>query len=103
MLEVSFLFKNFLLLLTGNRLLNTCPTYESCGTTDPVWADEVMPEEVGKPLLIYAYQVRFNLCQGRTLPLLVMRCSLDTDYDYIYKYPGEYVTKTCAIAFCGMI
>ena len=81
-------------------MLNTCPKDNSCGASLPMWTDEAMPVEIGKESLIYAYEVAI-LCKIQARAILVMRCSLDTDHDYIYKYQGEYV-DTCSSAFCGM-
>ena len=91
-----------MIVFIGNRILNTCPKDHSCGTHSPVWTNASMPVEVGKLSFIYAYRVLGGDCTFRELPLEVIRCSMDTDCDYIYRYSADYITGTCSIAFCGM-
>ena len=100
-------------IVTGKRLLNTCPLYLSCGTLAPYWSDDVPPTAVGIPATITAY-VSFapnNICKydptNYNRKLQVMRCSLSTPHDLIYKYIPSGVgidvyQDTCNKAFCGM-
>ena len=60
-----------------------------------------MPTEVGKISTINVYGVYANSCRALTKPLRVMRCSLSTEYDLVYKYGGQ-KTDSCSEAFCGM-
>ena len=99
---------------TGTRLLNTCPLYRSCGTDWPYWSDDVPPTAVGVPATITAY-VSYapdeSFCKydptHLNKKLQVIRCSLSTPHDLIYKYipsgVGDDVYQdTCSEAFCGM-
>ena len=83
-------------------MLNSCPQPFSCGTMFSMWTDEPMPEEVGQQTLTYAYDVHADYCKYRATAIFVIRCSLNTDHDYIYKYHGGYINDTCSSAFCGM-
>ena len=98
---------------TGTRLLNTCPLRHSCGTWYPYWSDDVPPTAVGVPATIIAYMSATYSDDCKFYPeeysrkLQVMRCSLSTPHDLIYKYipsgVGRDVYKdTCLYAFCGM-
>ena len=93
-------------IITGTRLLNTCPKYFSCGTYKPYWSDDVPPAAVGVPATITAYTVYGPHCRYNPAKLQVMRCSLNTPHDLIYKYLSmghhKYYTN-CRYAFCGML
>ena len=90
--------------LTGRRMLNVCPLLRSCGTYAPLWSDAVIPMLVGEVSNITAY----TSCDKRyKYQLNVMRCSMNTDYDIIYKYTGYVHGRvtwygSCLRAFCGM-
>ena len=92
---------------TGRRMLNTCPPEKSCGTWYPIWTDEEAPEDVLSPAAINVYASYYqpggvsSWCKYNTHLVEVMRCSLDTDYDLIYRYIGGYISS-CDAAFCGM-
>ena len=86
---------------TGRRMLNTCPPVLSCGTYHPIWTDEEAPADVFCIATINTYAVDPNECKKFTHEVQVMRCSLDTEYDLIYRFIGEY-RSSCARAFCGM-
>ena len=89
-------------------MLDTCPPKYSCGTVFPIWIDKEAPEDVLSPATVNVYSSASTSgptssnCKYITYPVEVMRCSLDTDYDLIYRYIGDYTTQTCARAFCGM-
>ena len=93
-------------LFTGRRMLNVCAPNFSCGTSYPIWTDAVIPMVVGQVSTVDAYAY----CDKRVnYQLNVMRCSLNTDYDIIYKYTGYYNGRgntwwdsSCNHAFCGM-
>ena len=88
-------------------MLNICPLYISCGTAWPLWTDEEVPEDVLLLATINVYASYYKTgdpsykCKTVTYQAEVIRCSLDTDYDLIYRYIGNYV-GTCNMAFCGM-
>ena len=86
-------------------MLNTCPPMYSCGTIYPMWTDEEMPEDVLSAATInasaYAIGDPSSNCKHFTFQVEVMRCSLDTDYDLIYRYIRDYRSE-CLGAFCGM-
>ena len=98
-------------------MLDRCPEKYSCGTEIPIWTDEKMPQVVGVETIVNAYGVEevkesgflglfgsriTRYCKQYPMKLKVMRCSLDTPHDFIYK-PGVYVKNPCAEGFCGMI
>ena len=84
-------------------MLDSCPKYYSCGTIGPIWTDDRIPTAVGVVQRVTAYQVngRARNCRWFRRRIAVMRCSDSTEYDYIYKYVGDY-PDTCAVGFCGM-
>ena len=82
-------------------MLDTCPPIESCGAYHPIWTDEKAPADVLSTATIDTYGVGPNDCKKFAHEVQVMRCSLDTEYDLIYRYIGEYF-PTCGRAFCGM-
>ena len=98
---------------TGTSLLDTCPPLYSCGALVPYWSDDVPPTEVGVPSTITAYLSFAPSASCKYNPrkynrkLQVIRCSLSTPHDLIYKYipsgvgDDVYISK-CSMAFCGM-
>ena len=82
-------------------MLNTCPPVKSCGTYNGIWTDEETPANVLSIATINAYGAGNGNCKKYPYKVQVMRCSLDTEYDLIYRYDGEY-KDTCFRAFCGM-
>ena len=89
-------------------MLNTCPPEYSCGVASPIWTDEDAPEDVLSPATITAYVSAYEPgytapsdCMYNSLQVQVMRCSLDTEYDLVYRYIGRYFSL-CYIGFCGM-
>ena len=91
--------------LVDNRLLNKCVKRYSCGGQDPYWTDAKMPDKVGEIKRVNVYGSHssdgvFN-CTVHSKPLQVMRCSWDTNHDFIYKFIGYYYTF-CNDTFCGM-
>lgn len=88
----------------GNKMLNSCPRTKSCGTDIPLWTDDPMPDRVGVTSFITAYGVsRGGNCRWSTKIIKVMRCSYDTDYDFIYKPPESSLEGYCYTGFCGMV
>lgn len=89
----------------GTRMLNSCPKVKSCGTYGPYWTDAAMPATVGVSVRVNAYRVfsnDSNHCKSSPLPLEVMRCSWDTNHDFIYRQNTLY-SKGCSRAYCGMM
>ena len=84
----------------GNMMLNSCPSSSSCGTHAGMWTDEEMPSAVGESIVISVYGSYSNKCKYGTWSILVMRCSNDTDYDFIYQYNED--ATSCSYSFCGM-
>ena len=83
-------------------MLNFCPPMRSCGTYFPMWTDEEAPAEVLSLATISAYGRYYDVdCKHYIFDVQVMRCSLDTDYDLIYRLNGDYMSA-CGFAFCGM-
>ena len=83
-------------------MADTCPQPNSCGTRYPIWSDEEPPEEILTISTINAYTVSSGDCKSSTLAVEVMRCSLDTDDDIIYRFTGSYLHSSCEYAFCGV-
>ncbi|KAF6016429.1 hypothetical protein EB796_025270 [Bugula neritina] len=87
----------------GNRLLDSCPKYKSCGSLYPLWSDEPMPTKVGVVSTIKMYAVVGNNCKKAALDLQVMRCSpRKNDYIYVTAKPSVKKNYKCSDAFCGM-
>ena len=84
----------------GNMMLDTCVLGYSCGTHAAMWTDDPMPSEVGVSTEISAYASWTGNCRWQTKSVLVMRCSHDTDYDFIYQY--NEASTSCSYSFCGM-
>lgn len=86
----------------GHQMLNTCPETQSCGTKIPYWTNDTMPTAVGVATKVTAYGVdSSNNCHAYRLEIEVIKCSLTTDYDFIYRQPHAYF-GICNRAFCGM-
>ncbi|XP_067930313.1 uncharacterized protein [Watersipora subatra] len=85
----------------GNRLLDTCPPWKTCGTNYPIWSDAELPTQVGVASTIFVYVREQYDCRDQAKKALVIRCSWDTDNDLIYKYDSTKYS-TCSIGFCGM-
>lgn len=91
----------------GNRLLNSCPKVNSCGSKYPIWSDAEMPTAVGQAVAIDGYVVlEEGYCKYWTIPLEVMKCSDYLEDDFIYKLsaPADNSSSySCGNgAFCGM-
>ena len=84
----------------GNMMLNSCPPSASCGTHAGMWTDAAMPTAVGESIKISVFGSYNDHCKYRTLSILVMRCSYDTSYDFVYRYIDPYTS--CMYSFCGM-
>jgi len=88
----------------GNRMLNSCPKIQSCGTFAPFWTDAIVPTTVGVKTNINAYAVgkytHQNKCKAETWSMQVLRCS-DINHDVIYKVLKPYGSR-CQGAFYGM-
>ena len=92
-------------------MLNKCPEEGSCGAYSPFWTDDKMPCAPGRihNITVYGYLPnfinglldRFNGCRYYKKKAQVMRCSWDTEYDFVYRYDDEYEDR-CVLAFCGM-
>ena len=85
-------------------MLDRCVVRNSCGAAAPKWSNAVIPMVLGKVFTVDAYT---GYDKRLTYKLDVMRCSLNTDFDIIYKYTG-YLNggfvwfNSCQGAFCGM-
>ena len=86
----------------GNRMLNKCPKFRSCGTKHPLWTDREMPQEVGVETEIKVYGVDARKCKSFSRIVKAIRCSWDTDYDIVFKQVSNF-ERNCYSAFCGMI
>ena len=85
----------------------------SCGTATPYWSDDVPPTAVGVATTMTAYMSQAPGGSCKVDPptynrnLQVMRCSLRTPDDLIYKYTPHCIDEDryvsiCPFAFCGM-
>ena len=89
-------------------MLNKCPRIHSCGSNLSYWTNDVMPKAVGIATNIYVYSSASKdgtvSCKKYSLKAQVMRCSLKTDHDFVYKFNDELEDDEdlCAAAFCGM-
>ena len=83
----------------GNRLLDSCPPINSCGTIDGMWSDEVMPKRTGEIRVINVFASAGYQCKRFTYKLKVKKCSRRR-HDYIYRYLGD---SHCYLSFCGMM
>lgn len=90
----------------GNSMLSTCPPLYSCGSYQPYWTDDYMPTEIGVPTQIQVYKVRKNNCRSFPRPVMVMRCSWNTNYDLVYKDIYSSTSNghhnPCSSTFCSM-
>ena len=82
-------------------MANTCPDMNSCGTIDPIWSDEEPPEDIWTMSTMNAYINGWSGCKSETITIQVMRCSLESDHDLIYRYTGPYYSSDCQTGFCG--
>ena len=82
----------------GNRLLNSCPPDNSCGTLVGMWSDVNMPGDVGVVAHITVYGLLISDCRLFQKNASVMKCSLSPN-DYVYKYDDD---VECDLGFCGM-
>ena len=85
----------------GNKMLDSCPKWFSCGGRYPYWTDYDMPKDIGLPTTITAYGVVGRSCKHVNRKMEVMRCSWRTKHDLIYRYTDVYYIA-CSNAFCGM-
>ncbi|KAF6035055.1 UMOD [Bugula neritina] len=83
----------------GNKLLDTCPPPDSCGSHSGIWSNATMPSEVGVATQVRAYGSWIDGCYQHQIYIKVMRCSTPSQHDFIYQYAGEDV---CHYSFCGM-
>ena len=107
--------------IAGNMISNKCPRYESCGTKEPYWTDEEHPKEVGEAKNITAYMSISSRSSAKHAELVrckyasqfynrtvqVVRCSWETNFDFVYRYiPREFdfdfYEDFCSRAFCSM-
>ena len=84
----------------GKMMLHSCPPYYSCGTRGGLWSNEAMPSEIGEVMATNAFGSWGGTCKNLWVPILVMRCSDDFLYDFIYKLNVSSVS--CPYSFCGM-
>ena len=84
----------------GNMMLDSCPPPNSCGTRGGLWTNEEMPSTVGVAAARQAFGSWESNCKTFYFPILVIRCSYDTPYDFIYKL--NVPIGFCPYSFCGM-
>ena len=84
----------------GNMMLNYCPPSASCGTHVGMWTDEEMPSVVGEIKEVAVSGSYVGNCNFHSGSILVMRCSQDTSFDFIYQFNDDYTG--CSYGFCGM-
>ena len=84
---------------TGRQMLNFCAPVKCCGAYHLIWTDEEVPADVFSLAAINTFAVDFDESKEFTHEVQVMRCSVDTEYDLIYKHIGEYKNNN---AFCDM-
>ena len=84
----------------GNMMLNSCPPSKSCGTHVGMWTDEEMPSVVGEIIEVPAYGSYLGNCNYQTRSILVMLCSNDSSFDFIYQFNDD--LRGCNYGFCGM-
>lgn len=84
----------------GNMLIDHCVTWNTCGTSVPLFSNSSMPAEVGvvQSIEIYGPNKQQN-CGYFQDKGSVMRCSAKL-HDYIYRYDGS--NRSSDIGFCGM-
>ena len=83
----------------GNRLLNKCVPFGSCGTAAALWSDDRMPSQLAVITPINAYMEFNKNCRHKSLKASVLKCS-SVPNDYIYRYDDW--MEACSYAFCGM-
>ena len=81
----------------GNRLLNSCPPDNSCGTLVGMWSDVNMPGDVGVVAPITVYGSFISNCKMFSKRGSVLKCSL-APHDYVYKYDDD---VECDLGFCA--
>ena len=86
----------------GTHLLDSCLKSFSCGAIYPMWTDEKMPTAVGVEATVKVFGVYQNNCKDNSRYIKVMRCSLDSAFDLIYKQTTD-DSFDCGQAFCGMM
>ena len=84
----------------GNMMLDSCPPSYSCGAQSGLWTNETMPTAVGEAMETHVFGSWADGCKSYKYSILVMRCSYDTLYDYIYKLNVS--SSSCYLSFCGM-
>lgn len=78
--------------------MNKCVKKQySCGSRTGLWSNDRMPEKVGVPKKIFAYESDCDTSRKYHL-MYAMRCSARS-HDFIYRHGG---TNNCAYSFCGM-
>lgn len=85
----------------GNRMLNVCPKWLSCGGKNPYWTDDAMPKEIGVVTQAKVYGVVGTDCRHVHQQVKVMRCSWKSPHDFVYRYVDT-LYQSCSNAFCGM-
>jgi len=90
----------------GNKMLDSCPAWRSCGGEYSYWSGDKMPTEVGVAKFVKtSYTLESGKCKESVWPMEVIRCSTHSDHDFIYKmyYRNSAANHTCSISFCGMV
>ena len=84
-------------------MANSCTMKKHCGGFDAYWTNATYPEAVGTPkqIVVFGTHAKARGCYMHILDFLVLRCSLGTPYDIIYKFIGTYNNR-CDDAMCGM-
>ena len=86
----------------GNRLLDHCVPYDSCGTNFPLWSDDRMPTSVGVPMTFKVYSSVADDCRHEAFAASVIRCS-NKPADFVYRWEVNTKDKfDCFYGFCGM-
>ena len=88
----------------GNKILNTCPRPNSCGTRVPYWTDKAMPTEAEVEKTIKVYGVDDKKCKLYKTSINVMKCFVDNNEFLIYQRTRKEpkADDVCKEAFCGM-
>jgi len=84
----------------GNKLLDTCPPPDSCGSHSGIWSNDTMPSEVGVATQVRAYGSWLRGCYQHPIYIRVMGCSTPSQHDFIYQYADT--STACHYSFCGM-
>lgn len=86
----------------GNKLLNFCVDFDSCGTNFPLWSDDPMPIEIGVVTRFQVYSSVAGECRHESFNSSVVRCS-DSPTDFVYRWEKNVHHKFyCFYGFCGM-